>query len=482
MLKWFYHKSFNEMKISMENIIQQIAIELVEKINKKAFSEKLTDLDKLAADIFEDCTDYARLMMQEVIHIRNLQFREDKAFRRQEGLVLKEKDRPRQILTKLGMIEWNRDYYYDKGDESYVFPLDHMLGIRKYERIGDEVTAQLLSRATEVSFAKSTDIVTGGSVSRQSVHNHIIKANIPEKQPETENKPVKELHVYADEDHVHMQRPEKKRGKQNQIVPLVTVTEGTVSAGIRRNRTIEPMHFVDEKQSSKMLWKSVEGYIAKAYDVEQIDKIYIHGDGGKWIRNGLETFPNVTHVMDGYHFFKELKAFARKFPERNVKVALVNALTKDDRKIADRFIQELAKEDVEILRFGKYLFGNWEYIRNLIILDIPGSCTEGQVSHVLSERFSRNPMGWSKVGLGKLSKLRVYNINGGKLTGKDLKKEPEERYSEYADRFIKENIGEAIDWSIFEDEQTIMNGNSGTQVLLKRYGTDHGILGGNILS
>ena len=466
----------------MENIIHQIAIELVEKINKKAFSEKLTDLDKLAAEIFEDCTESAKLIVHEVVRIRNLQFREDKAFRKQEGLVLKEKDRPRQILTKLGMIEWNRDYYYDKGDESYVFPLDHMLGIRKYERIGDEVTAQLLSRATEVSFAKSTDIVTGGSVSRQSVHNHIIKANIPEKQPETENKPVKELHVYADEDHVHMQRPEKKRGKQNQIVPLVTVTEGTVSAGIRRNRTIEPMHFVDEKQSSKMLWKSVEGYIAKAYDVEQIDKIYIHGDGGKWIRNGLETFPNVTHVMDGYHFFKELKAFARKFPERNVKVALVNALTKDDRKIADRFIQELAKEDVEILRFGKYLFGNWEYIRNLIILDIPGSCTEGQVSHVLSERFSRNPMGWSKVGLGKLSKLRVYNINGGKLTGKDLKKEPEERYSEYADRFIKENIGEAIDWSIFEDEQTIMNGNSGTQVLLKRYGTDHGILGGNILS
>lgn len=91
-------------------------------------------------------------------------------------------------------------------------------------------------------------------------------------------------------------------------------------------------------------------------------------------------------------------------------------------------------------------------------------------------------MGWSKVGLGKLSKLRVYNINGGKLTGKDLKKEPAERYSEYADRFIKENTGEAIDWSILEGEQAIMDVNSGTQVLLRRYGTDHGILGGNISS
>ena len=179
------------------------------------------------------------------------------------------------------------------------------------------------------------------------------------------------------------------------------------------------MHFVDKNQSSKLLWESVEGYVAKAYDVEQIEHINIHADGGKWINSGLESFSNVVHVMDGYHFFKELKASSRKFPKRSVKVAIVNALAKDDRKRADRLIQELAKEDVEILKFGKYLFGNWEHIRNLIILDIPGSCTEGQVSHVLSESFRRNPMGWSKVGLGKLSKLKVYNINGGKVTGND---------------------------------------------------------------
>ena len=59
-------------------------------------------------------------------------------------------------------------------------------------------------------------------------------------------------------------------------------------------------------------------------------------------------------------------------------------------------------------------------------------------------------MGWSKVGLGKLNKLRVYNINGGKLTGNDLKEEQVEHYREYADWFIKENIEGAIDWSILK--------------------------------
>ena len=467
----------------MENIIQQITLELVAKINEKAFSKELTDLDKLAADLFEDCTEYAKLMVQEVIRIRNLQFRADKAFRKQEGLVLKEKERPRQILTKLGIIEWNRDYYYDKTEEGYVFPLDHMLGIRSYERLGDEVTAQMLNRATEVSYAKSTDIVTGGAVSRQSVHNHILKADIPEKQPKIEKKEVRQLHLYADEDHVHMQKPRKERGKQNRIVPLVTVTEGTRPVGSRRNQTIEPMHFVDEAQSAKGLWKSVEGYVAKAYDVEQIEEIYIHADGGNWIQNGLESFSNVIHVMDGYHFFEKLGTVANKFPQHNVKVVLLNAIEKDDRRKADMFIQELSREDADVLKFGTYLFGNWEEIRNLITLDIPGSCTEGQVSHVLSERFSRNPMGWSKAGLGKLSKLRVYCCNGEKLTAADLKaKQEKESYSKYADRFINENIRDAYDWTIFDSEPFIMDGNSGTQIAMKYYGIDHGIAGLNTLS
>lgn len=465
----------------MNTIIQQIAKELVEKISQKSFGKEISDLDALAADVFEDCVDISRRIIEEVIRIRNLQLREDKAFRKSEGIILKEKERPRQILTKLGRIEWNRDYYYDKKQEKYVYPLDHMLGVRSYERIGDEVSAQLLNRATEVSYARSSDIVTGGAVSRQSVRNHLIRANIPEKEAPMESRTAKEIHIYADEDHVHLQKAGKVKGKENRMVPLVTVTEGTVPVGKRRNQTIRPMHFVDEKQSASNLWKSVEGYIEKSYEVKQIESIYIHADGGKWIRNGLEAFPQTKYVMDGYHFFKEVKKISKTFPKRNVRTVIVYALKNDDRKKAEQFIQELAAEDVKALKFGMYLFGHWEEIQNRIILNIPGSCTEGQVSHILSERFSRNPMGWSKVGLGKLSKLRVYRCNGGELTGKDMKpKEHEETYGEYADRFIKEYVSGKNDWSIFEEKQPIMNGNSGTQMLIRSYGINHGILEGKI--
>ncbi|MDY2795016.1 UPF0236 family transposase-like protein [Peptostreptococcus porci] len=63
----------------------------------------------------------------------------------------------------------------------------------------------------------------------------------------------------------------------------------------------------------------------------------------------------------------------------------------------------------------KYIINNWEGIVNRYTFEVPGSCTEGQISHVLSERFSRHPMGWGRETLGKLSYLRVCKKNGKKI-------------------------------------------------------------------
>lgn len=123
--------------------------------------------------------------------------------------------------------------------------------------------------AAEASYAKSSEIVTQGRVTRQSVRNHILKLEVPESRPKEIKKEVSTLHIFADEDHVHMQKPSKKRGKKNRIVPLVTITEGIKKESKRRNKTINAKHFTDEKFDTDNLWKSVEGYIGLAYDIEK---------------------------------------------------------------------------------------------------------------------------------------------------------------------------------------------------------------------
>lgn len=473
----------------MDTIILQIALNLVENITKMTLGTKKSDIDTLASDVLVECKTAARNIVEVIYDELNHQIRDDKAGRKALGLVLKEKDRKRSLLTELGELHLQRDYYYDNQNGCYACPLDNMLGIRKYERIGDNLSVKLVTEATETSYARSAQIVTDGLVSRQTVRNRILKLSVPEKEPDwSEKKEVKELHVYADEDHVHMQKPDKERGKKGKMVPLVTVTEGTAARG-RRKWTICPMHFVDENFKGESLWKSVEGYIEKAYDLKKIEKIYVHGDGGGWIRNGLNCFAQTEHVLDGFHLEKYLKRISVRFPKKNLRVRFNKAFEQKDRKKAETIIQELyaeAEGDNKLMKavkeFGSYILNNWEEIVRRKTLNIPGSCTEGQVSHVLSERFSRDPIGWSEACLGKLSLARVYIKNGGKLKCENLRSEdPEdkkdkdaearkERYSEYAERMMKEAVEGCFDWSIFEKPIVQFDGGSGTQTLIHGLG------------
>lgn len=471
----------------MDNIIQQISEKLTKKILEKAYSGGICDIDLLSSSVLEDCKSAARDILEAIVSDLNIKIREDKPSRKARGLILKEKNRERSLLTELGRLDLPRDYYYDKKEEKYDYLLDRVIGLQGYERISAGVRAKLVSMATEVSYAKSAETVTGGQLSRQCVRECILKLGAIEKRPQPyePKRKVKELHLFADEDHVHMQREGKTKGKKSRMVPLVTVTEGVEEESKGRNRTINAMHFVDENFDTKALWKSVEGYIGASYDIESIERIYIHADGGKWIASGLASFSNVTRVMDGFHLEKRLKEVSRNFPGSNLRQRIKAAIEKGDRKKLDMLLQEMYarsqdKKQIEYTtKLGRYLTENFEEIRNRLKSDTVGSCTEGQVSHILSNRFSRNPMGWSEEGLGKLSKQRVYIKNKGKIEASDFKKKDKsggDSYREYADRIIEEACRGAKDFSIFEKQEPIFDGASGTQMAIRHMGMRKDIL------
>ena len=471
----------------MNNIIQQISEKLTKKILEKAYSGGICDIDLLSSSVLEDCKSAARDILEAIVSDLNIKIREDKPSRKARGLILKEKNRERSLLTELGRLDLPRDYYYDKKEEKYDYLLDRVIGLQGYERVSAGVMAKLVSVATEVSYAKSAETVTGDQVSRQCVRECILKLGAIEKRPQPyePKRKVKELHLFADEDHVHMQREGRAKGKKSRMVPLVTVTEGIEKESKGRNRTRNAMHFVDENFDTKALWKSVEGYIGASYDIESIEKIYIHADGGKWITNGLASFSNVTRVMDGFHLEKRLKEVSRKFPGSNLRQRIKAAIERGNRKKLDMLMQEMYarsqdKKQIEFTtKLGGYLTENFEEIRNRLKSDTVGSCTEGQVSHILSTRFSRNPMGWSEEGLGKLSKQRVYIKNKGKIEASDFKKKEKsggDSYREYADRIIEEACRGAKDFSIFEKQGPIFDGASGTQMAIRHMGMNRNIL------
>lgn len=461
----------------MEEIIAHLLAEMAKKICEMTFSSDWSGIGELTERLKDECLTTEKAILEECLRNINRAFRESKSKRKEMGLVLQEKERHREILTSLGLIDVSRDCYFDKQNDTYVYPLDELLQIEKYERVDSGVKARLVWEACGESYQKSAEHVTEGAVSRQTVRNAIISCDAKIEQQTFEKKRrARALHIHADEDHVHLQKPQKRKGKSNQTVPLVTVTEGSRAVSARRNETIRPMHFVDEDFDSGRLWKSVEGYLMEAYDMKEVEKIYLHADGGTWIRKGLCDYPNVIPVMDGYHAEKEIRRIDGLFPKKNVAQRLRSILRRNEPEKARILIDSLESglkdpsQQEKLTAFACYLKNNWDALARRYQGDLPGSCTEGLVSHVLSERFSRNPMGWSREVLGKLSKVRVFRLNGGNKKELFTAKPHNDRFAKCYEEYLSGALAEKLDWSIFEKPLPVFDTGSGTQRLLRIIG------------
>lgn len=465
----------------METIIQEIISKAVEEIVKISVEGRIFHFYEYTEDLMEICKQTAVQTTEAVVGVLNEEIRKDKAARKELGLSLHKREQSRYLETKIGCIEIKRDYYFNTKTDSYEYPLDEMMGLVKRERVGADLASEMVENATRYSYAKSAEIVTGGAVSRQTARNKLLKVGPQEKQVKEENKrKVEELHIFADEDHVHMQKPGKLPGKECQIVPLVTVTEGMISCGSRR-KLFRPMHFVDPEFDTARLWESVEGYILKAYDLESLKHIYIHGDGGSWIVKGLSSFPQTVHVMDEFHFNQNVKTVTARFPKYNVRNRIRDAIKNEDLERALAVLDSLYKtpeinernaDAIETLR--TYLKNHWDAIVRRFLLNLPGCCTEGLVSHLLSERVSRDPQGWGKEGLGALTSLRIFCENGGSVDYTYMIDGRIEKhsYAEMAEEYLAEAVSGSFDWSIFEHQRPIFDGNSGTRRLLRKFGLE----------
>jgi len=471
----------------MEDIIQQLTTDFTAKILKMINTDgALCNIDKLCSSLKPLCNSYAVSIVKEHIRQLNSDIRADSAGRKEKGLAIKELERPRAILTSLGTIEYKRDYYHDNVNNCYVYPVDEAIGVERRARVTDTVNAGLVQAATVMPYSKSSEYVTDRKVSRQHIHNAVKKVNIPDNFEELqEKKRVSELHVFADEDHAHLQRGTRKK-RNVKMIPLVVVTEGEeieTKSG-KRTITVNPMRFTDKDFNTEQLWKTVSGYILATYDMTVLKAIYVHCDGGKWIKNGLKEFAQTVHVMDGYHLCKELMKVSNMFPGLELKKVLDKALQDNDPELAATGLNvaatscETEKEKESLRRFRVYLTGFW----NECVLrkqgTLPGSGTEGYVSHDLSDRFSRDPISWSEECLGRLASARIMTLNGYRIEADHMKDpdKPLSTYREYLDKIIEGIAKDVKDWSIFEKEEPLMDTAAPIMKCLHSIGTASGIL------
>lgn len=348
----------------------------------------------------------------------------NKAVRKSEGLSVERRNEKRQILTQFGVLEYERTYYKAK-DGTYSHPVDILAGIEANQKVSGGISLALIEAARTMSYGRSSHIVTGDQVSRQTVL-HKIRGSTPKEEKIQEKKTVRFLHVDADEDHVHMQS-----GK-NAMAPLISVYEGIERQG-KRGACKNIFHCSEFEKRPDVLWEEALEEIEKRYDLENT-KIYLHGDGAAWIKQGLEWLPNSVFVLDQYHKNKAIKEMVsgidyaeKRWYESLIRGALEDGDLKRLQLITKELLQKFPQRKESILKASNYLKENFAAItiRNSDPEAYNGGATEPHVSHILSARLSSRPMGWSKETLKKFLPILAKGVENGETIESNVEVTPE---------------------------------------------------------
>ena len=317
---------------------------------------------------------------------------------------VQEKGRERTLATKWGDETIVRRYYKDKVTREYVYLLDALLDLPSHKRIEPYCASEIIRHVTSVSYAKAAEASTPTKLSRQSVKNLVHNLPIPPTtlQTEVDPKSAETVYIEVDEDHVSLQT-----GK-NINMKLATVYTDKVDVGSNRMELVEKHSFTG-LETPEEFWMQIDSYLAEAYVGSP--KVYIIGDGARWIKRGLDVLPNSEFILDRFHLFKYMTKICGKRSRKEVFASLET----NDKARFESYVETM-KETYphrmkQIVEGATYIENQWDYARASLLRPEIRSSTEAHVSHILSARLSSRPLGWSEKGAETIAKLRVLADN-----------------------------------------------------------------------
>lgn len=451
----------------MNNIIQQfeenISIEL-EKILKEVLLDQGKDISEVIALIKEHLDELGRNLCEWLIEEIDEALKESSK-RRQEWTIDKKKER--SLMTEFGKIDYVRRYYCSKSSGEYRYLAEDRLGIEKYQRMDRSLEAKLIDMASEESYdTVGKEAVDELELSDQTVMNKIRKLGKVENDelndPE-EKKEVKCLYVEADEDHVGLQNGKKSMPR------LVYVHEGIKAVG-DRNELKNTHCFSGVYSDSEDLWLEVLDYIDESYKLEEVEKIFLLGDGAPWIKKGLDWLPKSKYILDRYHLIKYFR-IATRYGKEEATERLWQGIEKANQELVKKAFSELMdnsnneKRKSRIRKARSYIYNNWDGIINYVQdEDAIGCSAEGHISHILADRLSSRPLAWSEEGIDQMSRLRVFKFNGGnkkKLNELLLEKQNKSKKEEKVVEFESKRVTSKLKQKFAQPEKNIPSINRG---------------------
>ena len=335
----------------------------------------------------------------------------------------------RTLISSVGDITFNSTYYRGVEDEKHHYLIEEILGLDAHERFTEEAEEILLTEALKNSYSEAArKLPSKQKITKTTVMNkvHRIAEELPVIKPE-EKKSCKYLFIEADEDHVAEQHGRWSAKEENGsfISRLAYVYEYKQECKTckRRKELVNTFYFGGVYAGSEGIerfWNKVGDFIYETYEADDIKRIFISGDGAAWIKSGAKYLDKALFCADKFHMMKYIHAASNQMLEEKdiAKQNLYRLLHERDKEGFEMYTNEMlfsAENQEPIQSLQRYVLGNWAGVMRTYHSKVVEGCSaESHVSHVLSDRLSSRPMGWSQTGADRMSKLRCYEKNCGR--------------------------------------------------------------------
>lgn len=421
------------------NIIQDFFEKGIAKLIKvrEEYAKHPEDFDGLVSGVRKVANEFELKFIADVLEARDEQLRE--SLLRKDKYVIVRKDR-KELITSLGTVQFEKTLFKSKETGESEYLLDRLLGFDRHQRLSEDAKVKLLEEAVQTSYRRAGEetCINEDEVTKETVKDLLHELEFPEEAAREKKKRVPYLYIDADEDHISLQFREKKGDlrkvengyKENtEIGKLIYVYEGIEPEAPKsaRHRLINAHYFsgVYHGEKNRELWEEVYRYIDSHYEMEQIRRLYVNGDGAAWIKASKKHLEKVVHVLDEHHLDKYISQMTAHMKDSREDAAdearrIIRDGKKADFKAYCEVLKRYTEEEARLERIQvseTYLLSNWGAAK-LRLIDrrtIVGCSAEGHVSHVLSSRMSSRPMGWSTRGADAMCHLRAYYANGRSL-------------------------------------------------------------------
>ncbi|APE74112.1 Mbov_0401 family ICE element transposase-like protein [Spiroplasma citri] len=350
--------------------------------------------------------------------------------------------RTKTLITLKGKITFRRRRYYKINPitekEEYIFILDKFLGIKKWQRLGNDVKERiLLFLSDDKKYRDILDALEQAKISLMTISNtikntttndkyYINNTNIKINVPHT-------LYIQVDGTFLKIEY-DRKRIKKHTLL-------STVHTGYDQEKSTEKRHIIANKLGVYEI-DNIPIYISKKtkltrfvvklilliisnYNIQDDTEIMILGDGANWIKGVKKDianrFPNnkVHYTIDKFHLVKRFKDL---LPHRRI----IKENKETFKQVVDYFYNGKYYELLQCLKESKSFIpsskkflretinlikNNEEGIKNQTLWNNIGCHMEGDVSHYGKGAFSKKGIYSEKTVRNKLntSMLKLRN-------------------------------------------------------------------------